>query len=77
MSEIFNLKKLFEKIRIKKKKPVSSAIVRLINEWNALSKPSEGLESKDEIEKLYEQIADAEAEENIKIIIDHWQFQTG
>ena len=29
------------------------------------------------IEKLDEQIAEAEAEENIKIIIDHWQFQTG
>ena len=59
-------KKVFKKIRIKKKnmKPVSSALVRLINERNALSKPADELESKDKIEKLDEQIADAEAEEN-------------
>ena len=66
-------KKVFKKIRIKKKniKPVSSALVRLINERNALSKPSEELESKDKIEKLDEQIAkESEPVNNCSGLVD-------
>ena len=64
--------KAFKKIRIKKKKlqPLKNDISNLINKRNQLEKDNE---KRDIVDKIEEEVAEKEAEENRKVIVENFK----